>query len=420
MILNSHFSLPVVRTEEHSLTVLRFAVFLALLGCVLGPTQAAAVDLGQWVSGLKAQVYANERFEYETNVFLRSSRTEDDLIIRSALGFLVSYDKGPLTLGAGYRAEFLDFLTLNSQDNIHHFPVFTLAFSPERWKLGLRTGISATSDPPNTELTSRIDTTTITFAPDYEYKLTPRLALGVNYGYNRVLYDKRAEPLNKTEHVMGGSVFWKFVPKADVYVRYNYGFTDFVQTDRTGGDRLSDRDIDARHIFTVGLRGDVTPKLSSSFQVGYETREHESARFGEESTIVLGGETTYKPTERTRLALLSTRSFQDSIFGQRLLTISYVSTAFTLLGEQQLGTKVRANARLLHVTNEYPNKEVTGTEVRQRWRDDTILGWGGGIDYDIQKWLTVGAEYAHTRRDSNFSEFNYKDDKVTAKLTLQF
>lgn len=403
------------------MTVLRLVALVALFGYLLVPIPAWAVDLGQWVSGLKAQLYANERFEYDTNVFLQRSRAEDDFIIRSALGFVATYEKGPVSLGAGYRAEFLDFLTLNSQDNIHHFPVLNLAISPERWKLGLRTSVSATSDPPNSEITSRLDTTTITFAPDYEYKLTPRLALGVNYGWNRVIYDKRAEPLNKIEQVFGGSVFWKFVSKSDVYFRYNYGFSDFVQPAQPRDDgRLTDRDVDARHIFLVGLRGDVTPKISSSFQIGYETREYESVRFGEESTILLGGETTYRPTERTRLSLLSSRSIQDSIFGQRLLTITYVSTAFTLVGEQQLGTKVRANGRVLHVTNEYPNKEVTGTEVRQRWRDDTILGWGGGIDYDIQKWLTVGAEYAHTRRDSTFSEFNYKDDKITAKLTLQF
>ena len=35
-------------------------------------------------------------------------------------------------------------------------------------------------------------------------------------------------------------------------------------------------------------------------------------------------------------------------------------------------------------------------------------------------WLTVGVEYGHTARRSNFNEFQFQDDKFTAKVTLQF
>ena len=54
------------------------------------------------------------------------------------------------------------------------------------------------------------------------------------------------------------------------------------------------------------------------------------------------------------------------------------------------------------------------------WRNDVFFTYGGGLDYEIQPWLSVGVEYVHIARRSNFNEFNFQDDKFTAKVTLQF
>jgi hypothetical protein len=57
---------------------------------------------------------------------------------------------------------------------------------------------------------------------------------------------------------------------------------------------------------------------------------------------------------------------------------------------------------------------------RSAWREDDIVGAGLSLDYQIQRWLAVGADYSHTRRYSNFDQFDYKDDVVGAKVTLSF
>lgn len=398
------------------MTVWRVASLVVVMAVLLFPLQASAVDLNQWVRGLKFSPFVTQRVEYETNVFQVTSRTQDDLISRTVPGFLLTLERGPLTLGAGYRAEFLRFMDLEEQDNTHHIATYRLGLAYGFLKVSLGSDLTLTSDPPTTELTGRTDSTTITLAPDFEFRLTPRFSVGVNYGFTSVRYEKRAEELNHIQHTFGGSVFWKLVPKADVRLGYSYGYSEFDNvTFRT------DRDVSAQHDIFVALRGDLTPKLSSTFRIGYGLRDQESPRLEDPSTLTLGGDWTYKPTERTRITLATSRAFQDSIFGEFGETVTFVSSTGTLAAEQQFGTKVRANARLTGVLNEYPRKEVTLREpFAFRHRNDTILGWGTGVDYDIQKWLSIGAEYSHTRRDSNFDEFNYKDDKITAKVTLQF
>jgi len=42
------------------------------------------------------------------------------------------------------------------------------------------------------------------------------------------------------------------------------------------------------------------------------------------------------------------------------------------------------------------------------------------VDYDIQPWLRVGGEYVRTGRRSNFDAFDFVDDKILGKVTVQF
>lgn len=399
------------------MTVWRVISVLSLAFAWLLPAEAFAVDLNQWVRGLKANVYVTERLEYETNVFQTESHTEDDLISRTIPGFVLTYERGPVVFGAGYRAEFLKFFSLDEQDNVHHIGSVSLNLNFARLKIAHRQEFTLTSDPPTTELTGRTDSTTINIPFEVEYALTPRFGIGASYSFTHVQFQKSAEQMNHDTHLYGGYVAWKLVPKADVRFGYHYGYSEFDNV-------IGTLDRDAKHhIIFVGLRGDLTPKITSTFRAGYEVRNQESDRLKDSSAIFLGGESSYQPTERTKITLATNKTFENSIFGQQGESVVYETTSAALSFEQLLGTKVRFNARLTGVLNDYPRKETTGIRTltaTPKFREDTIFGWGGGLDYDIQKWLSVGAEYSHTRRDSTFDEFNYKDDKFTAKLTLQF
>jgi opacity protein-like surface antigen len=396
------------------LTVWRLTSVILASIALLVPARASAIDLNQWVQGLKAQVYVTERLEYQTNVFQVTSDTQDDLISRTVPGFFVSYERGPVTLGFGYRAEFLKFFDLKEQDDEHHIAGFDLKLAFSKLRLSLHHDLTLTSDPPNSELTGRTDSATVNLAPEIEYNLTPRLSVGALYSYTDVRFESKAAAINHTTFLYGGYAAWKFSPKADVRLGYTYGYSEF---DNVQG--AVDRDA-THQIIYVGLRGDITPKLSSTFRVGYEIRNQESSRLQDESTISMGGDWIYRPTDRMRFALLTTKTFENSIFGQFGESVTFEASTATLSYDQQLATKIRVNARITGSLNEYPRKETTIRDTVPKFREDTIFNWGGGIDYDIQKWLSVGAEYLHTRRDSTFNEFDYKDDKVTAKLTLQF
>ncbi len=149
--------------------------------------------------------------------------------------------------------------------------------------------------------------------------------------------------------------------------------------------------------------------------MGYLIRTPDSSSQPGWSGLTFGGDTTYKPTERTTITLATQRVPQESTFGTDPF---YVTTNASLSVTQQLLPKLSVNARLGGGVNDYSTKQTT--DGRTDFRRDTFILAGAGIDYDIQPWLRVGLEYRRTSRDSNFPSFRFVDDRVSGRATVQF
>jgi len=381
---------------------------VCLLMLAVSCTPALAFDLGQWVPGLKVSPFLSERVEYESNIFQTPSHSKDDVIFKTIPGVLADYTFGPHSITAGYRAEILRYLDLTDQDTVHHIAVGQLRLDFPRTLLTLKEDFVRTSDPPGTELTGRILSNTNVLKPQGEYRLTPSFSTGVNYSWTRVRFDDRAigDLIDRDEHLIGASVFWKFVPKGDLFLNYSYGISNFTES--------SDRDFTSHNI-TVGLRGDITAKLSSGFYVGYTREEPVHGNQTSFNGLILGGDYVYKPLERLTLTLSTQRARQESTFGT---VVFYVTNNATLSAVYQILPKVTLTARLGGGTNEYSTKQTA--DGKTDFRHDTFILAGAQADYDIQPWLRVGLEYLRISRDSNFPSFRFVDERITGRATVQF
>jgi len=379
-----------------------------LLTLAVASTPAMAFDLGQWVPGLKVSPFLSERVEYESNVFQVPSHSKDDVIFKTIPGIVADYTFGTHSLSAGYRAEILRYLDLTNQDTVHHIAVGQLRLDFPRTLLNLRDDFTRTSDPPGTELTGRILSTTNVLKPEGEYRITPSFSTGLNYSWTRTRFDDRAigTLIDRDEHLIGASVFWKFVPKGDLFLNYSYGLSNFTES--------SDRDFTSHNI-TVGLRGDITSKLSSSFRIGYTREDPVHGNQTSFNGLILGGDYVYKPLERLTFTLSTQRARQESTFGT---VVFYVTNNGTLSAVYQILPKVSLSARVGGGTNEYSTKQTA--DGKTDFRHDSFIIGGAQAEYEIQPWLRVGLEYLRTSRDSNFPSFRFVDDRVTGRATVQF
>jgi hypothetical protein len=165
----------------------------------------------------------------------------------------------------------------------------------------------------------------------------------------------------------------------------------------------------------LGLRGDLTAKLSSTFYGGYLWRVADHASQPGWNGFSFGGDVTYRPTERTTITLAAERRPQESTF---LTTPFYVTSNATVTAQHQLLPKLSVGARIGGGVNDYATKQ-TVDEVTD-WRGDWFLAVGLQADYSIQPWLRLGFEYLRTSRGSNFDTFDYVDNRITGRVTLQF
>src|SRR5215471_8125348 len=208
---------------------------LAFGAVYFGGSPAWALDLGEWVPGLKLSPFLSERVEYETNVFQVPNNPQADVIFKTIPGFVIDYTYGPHSLSAGYRAEILNYVHLTNQDTVNNIMAFQLRLDFPRWLLTLKDDFTQTNDPPNSELTGPIKSTTNVLTPEAEYRVTSRFSTGLSYSWTRVRFEDPSigDLIDRDEQVVAGSVYWKFVPKADVGLTYRYDRANFTTaTDR--------------------------------------------------------------------------------------------------------------------------------------------------------------------------------------------
>ena len=191
-----------------------------------------------------------------------------------------------------------------------------------------------------------------------------------------------------------------------LFVNYSYGWSTFSEA--------GDRDFTS-HSISVGLRGEITSKLSSGFRVGYTRGEPKRSNQPSYTGLVMGGDYTYRLTERLTLTLSTQRARQESTFGT---TVFYVTNSGTLSAQYQVLPKVTLSARVGGGLNDYSRKETA--DGRTDFRHDSFILAGAQAEYDIQPWLRMGLEYLRTSRDSNFPSFRFVDDRISARVTVQF
>jgi hypothetical protein len=389
------------------------AVALALAAL---PTPARAVDLNAiWpdlgLPGFRVTPFLSERIEYESNVFQAPSGAQGSTIFKTIPGFTLELPFGGRhRFDLGFRTEILRYVALGSQNTENYFVLARLGFDfPGGLKFTLKEDLADTNQAPNSELTGPIQNITNVLTPSVEYAITRRYAIGFDYTWTRQFFAQSSgvTNLDRDEHLFALTGFYKVQPKTDLLVGFAYGFTDFNND--------SNRNIN-RYIGYVGVRGDLTPRLSSSLRVGYESRQPDNSNLTPYNGLVARGDITYLPTQQTKLTLYLERSTQESDFQTNFW---YLYNIASLSVEHFFTSKFLVKGGVYGGFNEYPDK---GQKVNLSfdWRTDSLVGVNVGAEYQIQKWLAVSADYTFTRRESNFDTNSFKDNVVGGKVTLSF
>jgi hypothetical protein len=175
------------------------------------------------------------------------------------------------------------------------------------------------------------------------------------------------------------------------------------ERDTGAGDPPIKRDnnvYDAR----VGTAIDITGLLFGEVSVGWQLQEFDESELDSENSLAYGAGLTWNPTQLTSLSLDAAGGFEPSDVGA-----SSIRNTVALRVDHELLRNVLIGG---HVAYRRDDFQDTG-------RVDNRFDVGPDITYLLNRYLSVGAGYTFTTRDSDDSDREFTRNLIAVRLTAQ-
>lgn len=237
-----------------------------------------------------------------------------------------------------------------------------------------------------------------------KYRFVDRWAVEGRYNnYDYKYKNSYDEGGSYNRGTFGGSVYYRFTAKMDALLDYNYGKTGY----KTG----SINDNKDQSVY-VGLSFDPSAKLRGYLKAGWANKDYENNLAGRNnsfSTVSSLIDLTYTLSRYDGLTLKANRTIQEDTDTNAPFTNTDISLWYRHI--LAWNEKVSLNANVGYGTGKY-EQGTTDIDGTLKTRDDKRYYGGVGVGYALQRWLTLGLNYSYTNNDSNFLNYNYKENKV--------
>ncbi len=382
------------------------ALFAASLGCSFALAQAPERATGIKMDPLTLYPTASLSLGQNDNVLLTPARVSSSVAIFGA-GLKAEVQQGKSKYSVGYDGTFGQYAS-SRDDNFNYHALGALADMDlsSRARLKLNADHIERSDPRGSLPTAA------TPSPN-KYKLD---GLGAFFAYgaegaqgrielegayttktylnNRVVTQNLDVDVTKA----GATFFWRIAPKTEwlfqgVQTRSDYAAATAVN-DNT------------EYKLLTGLKWEATAQTQGTFKVGYVKKDFWLPSQVDAKGFVWDGGVRWSPLSYSTVDFSTGKNFNDPLGGGNIINNRFF------------------NAKWSHAWSERVKSEVSGSVLKDNYsglgRDDTTNSIGLKLTHDTQRWLTLGAEYTYTNRDSNQNNFNYRKNLIlfSAKVAL--
>ena len=388
---------------------------------------------------------------YDDNIDLDPDDEDSDYITIVSPGGNFQLESQNTQLALDYQAGFSFYAQDSSRDTTRHRARISWdQLLAEHWKLKLNNRFLRSEDPITVE-DDRI--TDISNARDVEYRNTGEASLNwqfdaedlVTLGYRNRLLNSDSD---QTEDSRANEGFlnlntW-FVPQFGIGLTSSYGRWEFKQSNDFTGDATEDF-----HLYQAGLtmnyRWRPQQLAYARYSIEYRDADDEIGTEDEDYIVhepALGVSMSLGPN--TNLDAEVGYFLQDPDDGDNeegfVLNASFntqrekasfgisTNTGYDLdygSSDNQGFSKISDNSARV----DYKLAENLGifATARYRWEDfietnrtDHTYGGRAGISYRFRDWLGLSLEGGHLRRDSNDDDQEFKDNRVTLRITTSY
>jgi hypothetical protein len=418
---------------------LPFAVILASVSSPVTVQAAPLISIGDNVD-----VFFNglSSVRWQSNVFYDEKDEKEDVTFTVSPGFEINVGRGlsDLDLSIITRYDIIRYDELSDLDNeLFHIKAIS-SYRSSRWDVDGLVSYdemqSSGKDESNNREGQLTESENIKANLNGEYRLSPKFSVGSGVNYSDKQYQDREELADRESFKVPVDVFYELTPKVDLSVGYTYSTTDVSET--MLGDTVNGREVGSYdkegHFFNVGARGELLPKLSGSFKIGYRTSDSDDSNTVNYSTpmALVGGllvpigptVTTPSSTNRSSRGTMGLDASFNYSNTPKLTTALRLHRGFDVGGEGQGTTMTSANLSASYSINSNyaasANFGYTLREYETSDREDNVYNTGFRLSYVPNRYWRLSTGYNYNKNDSNLQSQGYEAHMVDFSATLRY
>jgi hypothetical protein len=266
-----------------------------------------------------------------------------------------------------------------------------------------------------------VELNTTTGELDAEYRVSPKFSFSAGVRYDETEYQTFKNLFSDRATIAYPlSVYYDMTPKLDLILGYTYSVTDIEggNSFRAGFDPISSYEQDT-DFFNIGLRGNISTKLTGFFKIGYRTVSaddtilytngvidpNESIDRNDRDMLGLDVSLTWMATSKLLYQLALSRDYNTGGLGEA----TEVNRA-NLVGNYSFNTHWSAMANLGYTdTDSY----FLSRENEQRTRGLRVM-------YVLNTYWRFTAGYTYAKNKSNRDGNSYENETLDLTATLRY
>lgn len=365
---------------------------VALLAASLG--YSAAFAQGIKADPLTLYPTASLSYGYNDNVLLTTNRVSSRTTVLAA-GLKAEAESGKSKYSVSYDATVgrYDSSTVDSY-NYHEFKALADMDVGTRLRVKLGADYAIKSDPRGA-----LPTPTTQSPNEYRQSgFNGLISYGAPGAQGRVELDGGYSEKRYTSNRLttaafdldiskaGATFFWRVAPKTELLISGG-----MIRSDYTAPTSTLDNTV---YNASVGVKWEATAQTQGTFRIGYSVKDMWLPGLQDTKGTTWDGAVRWSPLSYSHVDMSTGRSFNDPLAGGNAIINSYYNASWTHDWTDRITSRVSGGL--------IPDN-FNGTNRR-----DTTKSLGLGLSYAMQRWLSFGADYTHTVRDSNTATFSYR------------
>ncbi len=208
---------------------------------------------------------------------------------------------------------------------------------------------------------------------------------------------------DREDHYGSARLYYRVMPKTRLLFE---GRVTEYKYDRDAAGTASLDSTTSRGL--LGVVWDTTFKTTGNASIGYIQKNFDAStrKDGEDLTWEVGVE--WKPKTYSTFTLDTSRDFSETNGAGNFTKSDSISVGYSHEWSSKISTLVSVD----YTENSF-DQDTTG-------RSDDLFKFGASIDYEMRRWLSLGAGYTYDERDSTINSFDYKRNQVEAFATVIF